>query len=85
MSNGDEKLAPRNVPSVAQILEFAKRSKAINVEVTIGTLMEHLSLVEPKGGAVADAGWGIVNPGYAIVTSGDLASEVERTGPVARG
>jgi hypothetical protein len=71
---GDQpRLPARTGPSVAEILEFARRSKLVNLETTVATLLEHLSIVEPKAtgfpGAEATSSWGIVNQGYGIVTS----------------
>jgi hypothetical protein len=57
-------------PSISEIMDFAKRTKALNLDVSIGTLMEHLTILEPRDQGAVAAGWGIVNEGYGIVTSG---------------
>ena len=59
-------------PSCAEILEFARRSKAINLDVTVGTLLENLSVVEPRlaaGPGAQLAGFGIVTGGFGIVNN----------------
>ena len=72
-------------PSPAQILEFARKSKLVNFDVSVGTLLEHLSIVDPSKtgpGAVADGGWGIISRGFAIVTSSESpALEELSSGP----
>lgn len=69
-SSGSSGVPATRAPSVAEILEFARRSKIINTDASLGALMENMSMLEPRG-AVAEAGWGIVNRGFGIVTSAD--------------
>ncbi len=68
-------------PTSAEILEFAKRTKVVNLETSVGSLLENMSLVEPPGG-VEVAGWGIVNDGYGIVTGSipEVESKVQGQG-----
>jgi hypothetical protein len=63
-------------PSIAEITEFAKKTKVLNLDVSIGTLMEHLGSVEPRDPSAVASGWGIVNDGYGIVTSGAAKQSV---------
>jgi len=69
-TSGASGVPATRAPSVAEILEFARRSRIINTETSLGTLMENMSMLEPRG-ALAQAGWGIVNRGFGIVTSSD--------------
>jgi hypothetical protein len=54
-------------PGVTEILEFARRTEAVNLDVPIGKILEATGVLE-RSLAAADGGWVLVNPHYVLVT-----------------
>lgn len=75
------------MPTAKDFLEFAERSKVVNLETPLRSILENYSVLEERlsirdPGAVA--GWFVYSPGYAIIVGAEFAAAqrleaVERT------
>lgn len=63
---GTERACSAPGPSIAEILEFARRSKVVNLEVPLGTVLESANIVERVQARGCVVAWS----GYVLVTKG---------------
>jgi hypothetical protein len=76
------------MPNARDFLEFAEKTRVINTEITLGTLLKEASILEQSvahrdPGIVA--GWFVHSPGYSIIVGygpGEAIREVIREAPV---
>ena len=60
---------PGNRIGITEFNEFVRRTNVINLDVTVGTLMEHANLIEPSR-AMGTAGGALGGPWYVLIGIG---------------
>ncbi|MHB8241546.1 MAG: hypothetical protein ACYDHN_06095 [Solirubrobacteraceae bacterium] len=74
----------KNRPSVAEFVEFAKRSEAVNLEVPAQNLIDAFGAVEGSI-AASDGGWVLLTDHYLLICGAAELDDPALAAPVRAG